>query len=265
MSDSNQLSLALRLAKLAGKLIGDHRKSLEIHFKDDIELVTQADVAADRLICQGILNEYPDHKILSEELNPAQMTDVEHLWIIDPIDGTVNFAHQHYQVGVSIAYYFQGRAQVGVVHCPFINETFYAELGKGAWLNEQEIKCSDQNELKRALIATGFPYERDEIKMKQLIARVSTVLNSCADIRRLGSAALDICWVACGRMDAYYESVKPWDFAAAQLIAREAGATFGHIHELPADANKELWGDDLLISTPACYQPLQKLLAEASH
>lgn len=259
---SQELSLALKLAKQAGELISEQRKSLQISFKGDVELVTQADVAADKLITNGIVSTYPDHAILSEELNPNLTDELpDHLWIIDPIDGTVNFAHQHYQVAISIAYYYKGCAQVGVVHNPFTEETFHAEAGQGAWLNDQPIQCSDQSDLQRALVATGFPYVCND--MDKLIARIRSVLENCADLRRLGAAALDICWVACGRMDAYYENVQPWDMAAAQLIAREAGATFGHIYELPLNANRELVSKDVLISTPACFEGIKSLLQQA--
>ena len=109
--------------------------------------------------------------------------------------------------------------------------------------------------------ATGFPYEIDNLAL--LMRRLEHVLAHCADIRRLGSAALDICWVACGRLDGYYESVKPWDFAAAQLIAREAGACFGHIQALNEEMNPQLCGDNILISAPSLFKPLQALLADA--
>ncbi|MCA6128498.1 MULTISPECIES: inositol monophosphatase family protein [Thalassolituus] len=261
MHITNVLTLALRLATDAGNLISQQRPRLSVEFKGGTELVTQADVAADELICRGIRQVYPDHQILSEELNPDGGTDAEHLWIIDPIDGTVNYAHHHPQVAISIAYYHKGKAKVAVVHNPFMQETFHAIAGKGARLNDHPIRCSTKSELGRALVATGFPYVKDDLP--RLMGRLNSVLTRCADVRRLGSAALDICWLACGRMDAYYETVKPWDFAAAQLIARESGATVGHIYPLPADANPEIYSENLLMSAPALFLPLQKLLQAA--
>ncbi|MAE34012.1 MAG: inositol monophosphatase [Oceanospirillaceae bacterium] len=264
MHETNILTLALRLAKEAGDLIASQRKSLSLSYKNGSELVTQADVAADELITAAIRRNYPDHQILSEELNPDELAKAgqqEHLWIVDPIDGTVNFAHNHPQVAVSIAYYHNGKARVGVVHNPFLNETFHAQAGKGARLNDVPIHCSDKTDLGRSIIATGFPYEIDNLAL--LMRRLEHVLAHCADIRRLGSAALDICWVACGRLDGYYESVKPWDFAAAQLIAREAGACFGHIQALNEEMNPQLCGDNILISAPSLFKPLQALLADA--
>ena len=264
MHETNILTLALRLAKEAGDLIASQRKSLSLSYKNGSELVTQADVAADELITAAIRRNYPDHQILSEELNPDELAKAgqqEHLWIVDPIDGTVNFAHNHPQVAVSIAYYHNGKARVGVVHNPLLNETFHAQAGKGARLNDVPIHCSDKTDLGRSIIATGFPYEIDNLAL--LMRRLEHVLAHCADIRRLGSAALDICWVACGRLDGYYESVKPWDFAAAQLIAREAGACFGHIQALNEEMNPQLCGDNILISAPSLFKPLQALLADA--
>ncbi|MGB1090551.1 MAG: inositol monophosphatase family protein [Oceanobacter sp.] len=254
--------LALQLANQAGEEISVQRQSLTIQFKHaDTELVTQADVAADTLICEGIKKAFPDHDLLSEELGPNNPKDCEHLWVIDPIDGTVNYAHGHPQSAVSIAYYHKGEAKVGIVHNPFAKETFAAQKGAGATLNSQPIKCSDKTELKRALVATGFPYSKETIDL--LMARLRTIMTNCADVRRLGSAALDICWVACGRMDAYYENVKPWDMAAAHLIASEAGCSFGHIHPVPEGEVVELFSDNVLISTPALFSDLQSLLAQA--
>lgn len=261
MHETNVLTLALRLSKKAGDLIVKQRSSLFVSFKDGVELVTQADVAADKLITTGIRKNYPDHVILSEELNPDQLTDTEHLWIIDPIDGTVNFAHKHPQVAISIAYYHKGKARVAVVHNPFLDETFHAQAGRGARLNDLPIRCADKTELSRALIATGFPYVRNDLP--RLMCRLEAVLENCADIRRIGSAALDICWVACGRLDGYYESVKPWDFAAAQLIAREAGAKFGHINNLPDGINPELCGENIIVASPALFDPLRQILQKA--
>lgn len=256
------LDLALQLAREAGDTISQMRSKLEINFKyDGSELVTQADVAADRLVSNGILNAFPDHNLLSEELGPENPTDCDHLWVIDPIDGTVNYAHQHYQAAVSIAYYYQGKARAAVVHNPFLNETFSALAGQGAWLNEQPIQVSGKTELNRALVATGFPYSKDTVN--HLMARLHTTITHCGDARRLGSAALDMCWVACGRMDIYYENVKPWDMAAAQLIAREAGARFGHIHPLTDNDNPELTSDNVLLATPALFDAMQALLRQA--
>ncbi|WP_369855414.1 inositol monophosphatase [Candidatus Thalassolituus haligoni] len=262
MNYQPMLDLALSLARQAGDAITQMRNDLQINFKyDGAELVTQADVAADQLISSGILAAFPDHQLLSEELGPENSTQCEHLWIIDPIDGTVNYAHGQHQVAVSIAYYHKGEAKAAVVHSPFQDETFYALEGHGAYMNDQPIHCSAKTELNRALIATGFPYQKDDLDY--LIGRLEQVLKHCADLRRVGAAALDMCWVACGRLDGYYENVKIWDCAAAQLIAREAGARLGHIHPLANNDNPQLISRNIMIVTPALFEPLQALLQQS--
>lgn len=257
---------AMDMALRAGDVIKQERRhgQIEHQYKSLQELVTSADLKVDELICKQIRKMYPDHRILSEESNPqAQLTDLQTpLWIIDPIDGTVNFAHNHHQVAVSIAYVEAGQVQVGVVHCPFQEETFQAIRGQQATMNHRPIQVSGLQTLRPALIGTGFPY--DKSNLKPLIHRVSAILENCQDIRRIGSAAIDICWVAMGRLDGFYESLSPWDFAAAQLIAESAGATCGHFSSLPEGENAELWGTDILISTPALFEPLKSLLAAAN-
>ena len=260
------LEFACELARDAGRLIIDEQKAgLNREYKHGMELVTQADLKADHLICERIRREFPDHLILSEESSP-ELANVhllpEPVWIIDPIDGTVNFAHGHSQSAVSIAWAVGGHIELGVVCNPFTDEMFCACRGEGSQLNGEAIQVSEERELRRALIATGFPY--DKSALKPLIRRVDAVLHNCADIRRLGSAALDICWLACGRLDGFYESLSLWDFAAAGLIAREAGARYGHFSKLPPGAHPEFHNKDIVIANPALFEPLRKLLHDAS-
>ena len=261
------LDFACELAREAGRLIVEeqHQAGSGREFKQGRELVTQADLKADCLICERIGREFPEHLVLSEESSP-DLANVhlqpQPVWIIDPIDGTVNFAHGHRQSAVSIAWAKDGHIELGVVYNPFTDEMFSALRGHGANLNGKTIGVSNEHELSRALIATGFPYQKTGLK--PLIRRLDAVLHNCADIRRLGSAALDICWLACGRLDGYYETLSLWDFAAAGLIAREAGATYGHFSELPKDAHPEFHNEDILITTPALFEPLRILLRKAN-
>lgn len=258
------LKFTTDLAEQAGELIVEMRSGnkLDMDFKRGVELVTNADVAADKLITDAIRQRFPDHEIMAEESAP-DLEKLKHLdkplWIIDPIDGTVNYAHHHNQVAVSIAYAVRGQVQVGVVYSPFQAEMFTAVRGQGSWLNDQPLQCSEISALNKAIIATGFPYEKAE-QLPLLIQRLHNVLKECADVRRLGSAALDICWVAMGRLDGYYETVSPWDFAAAQLVAREAGAVCGHFIEPPEGIAQELFGENLLISNPHLYKGLKAIL-----
>lgn len=258
---------AAQLARQAGELIRRERElnTLQHRYKDWQELVTSADLKADELITSAIRTHYPTHRILSEESMPelSQAASLDSpLWIIDPIDGTVNYAYGHDTVAISIAWANQGQVQTGVVHCPFRNETFQAIRGEGAELNHAPIRPSGCETLARALVATGFPYRKDQLQ--PLIRRLDRVLHECRDIRRIGSAAVDICWVAMGRLDAYYETVSPWDFAAARLIALEAGASAGHFSQVPEGYPEDLWGEDILVTSPALYAPLRALLVEAS-
>ncbi len=258
---------AEQLARKAGELIQHERDNnrLKTDYKAQSELVTHADVMADEMITAAIRQHYPEHRILSEEVTPdlsqAEELDTP-LWIIDPIDGTVNYAYGHPQVAVSIAYAEKGRVQAGVVHAPFSGETFRAVRGQGATLNGDAIKHSGATVPRQALFATGFPYTKDTLA--PILARLSAMIHQCRDLRRIGSAALDICWVACGRLDIYYENVSPWDFAAARLIALEAGATAGHFSEVPEGYPEDLWGTDILISAPDLWQPVRQILREAS-
>lgn len=262
MNLTARLSFTKDLAIQAGQLIRKRRESgsLNSDFKDGIELVTDADLAAEKLIKKALKASFAEDAILAEETSQSLPEDqlLGPLWVVDPIDGTVNYAHGHSMVAVSIAWYQEGEAQVGVVYNPFLNECFSAIRDQGAWLNDSPIRVSEKAELSRALVATGFPYRQEG--REDLIQQLGRVLDGCADIRRLGSAALDICWVACGRMDAYYESVSPWDSAAAQLIAREAGARLGRYRTTDNPMPGELDGKNWLIATPGIYSALLERL-----
>jgi myo-inositol-1(or 4)-monophosphatase len=265
MTDVLQFTLAV--ARAAGDLIVHERAraALTLELKNGNELVTNADLAADSLICERISQQFPEHHILSEESSPdiGNIQDLSTpVWIIDPIDGTVNFAHGHSHSAVSIAYVENGQIEVGVVFNPFSDEMFSARRGGGAFLNDEPITVARETELSRAIVATGFPYEKSNIE--PIIKRVHAVLANCADIRRLGSAALDICFLATGRMDAYYESLSLWDFAAAQLIAREAGAETGHFSAVPAGIDPQFYEQDILMANPVLFPKLLAVL-QAAH
>ncbi len=257
------IEFAEDLARRAGALIAAERsaQALDLSYKDGAELLTSADLKADRLICEAIKTTYPEHHILSEESSPELLAPAvlrAPLWVVDPIDGTVNYAYEHHQVAVSIAYAEGGQVRAGVVCCPFLDETFSARRGCGAWLNGQPIRVGACTELGRALIGTGFPY--DAAARVALVERLALVLEHCRDIRRVGSVAADLCWVAMGRLDGFYETLKPWDFAAAALIAREAGAHIGHLAAVPDAVPEELCGNDLVVAAPGIYEELIALL-----
>lgn len=257
------------LALAAGELIRSERDTaggLTTAFKGGTELVTNADLKADQFICNAIRERFPEHRILAEESAPDMQSLSgfdEPLWIIDPIDGTVNYAHHHYQSAVSIAFADKGQIECGVVFNPFVDELFRAERGQGAWLNDQRIRVAEKTTLKRALVATGFPYIKSKAILTPIIKRLALVLEECGDMRRLGAASLDICWVAMGRLDGYYESLSIWDFAAAQLIAKEAGAQYGHFKPVPAGVSEVFHNEHILVANPTLYPQLHDLLNRA--
>jgi myo-inositol-1(or 4)-monophosphatase len=261
------LQLALATAREAGALIKEMRNAgdLQRDYKGQQELVTNADIAADQLIIERIKSRYPDHEFLTEETlgNKADKHDLQNpIWIIDPIDGTVNYAHGQQMVAVSIAFGFQGEVQIGVVYNPFLDELFCAQYGRGATLNGTNITPSDETNLRKAVFATGFPYDKSGVP--PILKRIESIIMHTQDMRRLGSAALDICWVACGRLDIYFESLSLWDFAAARLIALEAGATCGHFSDVPDNVPPCIHNKDLLITTPALFDGCREILVSAS-
>lgn len=257
-----RLALAVRIAEEAGDMIRRAREQQDFsqHLKAGVELVTDVDVAVDTLISQRLAEHFPDEEKLSEELSPerALHSPVEQLWVVDPIDGTVNFAQGLRHVAVSIGWMEEGVGKVGVVHAPFLGDTFSAAQGLGAFCNQKAIKPSDAQTLEDTLVATGFPY--DKSARKQLIPRLEAVLAHCQDVRRNGAAALDLCDVACGRLDAYYETVSPWDFVAGWVIAREAGARVGHLTAVPEGVPADLYPEQLLVTTPKVYDAMASLL-----
>lgn len=259
------LNTALEAAQKAGEKIKEIRatRDLSVRFKSARDLVTVADIESEKIIIETIKSRFPDHGFLAEESSP-HLTDEKllrgPLWIIDPVDGTTNFAHGHHHVGISIAFADKGTLLCGVVHAPFVNETFSAIKGGGAFLNGAAIKASNAEELGTALIATGFPPQRDDLAL--IMRRLHDVLKNCRDVRRIGAASLDISWVACGRLDGFYETISTWDIAAGTLIAREAGAKVGHLHSLPKDLRlpEEFYANELLVTAPNLFSPLLELL-----
>lgn len=258
----NILEFAKRTALEAGALITGIRSSGPLSYskKSDNSLVTEADLRSNRHIQAAIARNYPDHNILSEEdsasINHRDFQGAN--WIIDPLDGTTNFAHGDDQFAVSIAMAVDGRVELGVVHAPELAMTFSAVRGGGAYLNDIDISSSPCGTLEDALIGTGFPPVRSNLK--SLMGRIQSVLKSCRDLRRIGAPTLDICRVADGRLDGFFEDLQPWDFAAAALIAREAGALTGHIaDELPHGTAADLYGQGLVVAAPGIFHELRAL------
>ena len=262
------MQTALEAAYAAGEEILRSRAhtDLGIVFKGETNLVTEFDLRAERIICAIIRKRFPSHRILSEEdVKEASSKEqyVEPLWVVDPIDGTTNFAHRHHMVAVSIAFLNNGITEVGVVHAPFLNETFTAIRGRGACMNDARIRVSTTTDPRNALLATGFPYDRDDIEV--LLNRLREVLLHCREIRRLGSGALDICWVAMGRLDGYYETIQPWDMAAGSLVLKEAGGAVDYLGKIPADLDipLDLYSVGYVCANPGLLPKIVQILRKA--
>jgi len=207
----------------AGLILKRHIKlPKKVLLKSPIDIVTETDKKAERTIIEIIGRAFPKHSILAEE-SGVQQGEESSKWIIDPLDGTTNFTHSFPEACVSIAYEYRGAIKLAGVFNPFHDELFWAEKGKGAYLNDKRIHVSKTKRLTESLVATGFPYDRRRFA-RYYINMMETVMQTCRGIRRLGSAALDLCYLACGRYDAYWEfKLNPWDQAAGILIVREAG------------------------------------------
>lgn len=223
------LERAIYIAKDAGKLVLTYFGNVkQVTFKGTIDLVTEADKASEKLIVKKITDYYPDHGILGEEETNRAGTG-EYRWIVDPIDGTTNFAHAHPFFAVSIGIEYENEIIIGVVYAPYFNELYYAVKDGGAYYiantgkEPVKLNVSSNKQLKDCVLATGFAYTRNETEYNN-IANFKTLLMQCRGIRRSGSAALDLAYVAHGRLDGYWEyNLKAYDVAAGSLLVKEAG------------------------------------------
>jgi myo-inositol-1(or 4)-monophosphatase len=223
------LDTAIRAAKAAGKVLRKFfATEIRIDYKGEVNLVTEADRAAEAVIVRTIRKRFPGHRFLAEEggehATPESIGS-DHKWIVDPLDGTTNFAHSFPMFCVSIGLETRGEIVLGIVYDPLREELFLAEKGKGATLNGRRIHVSKTEKLTAGLIVTGFAYDVRQDLMNNLDHFANFSLR-VQGVRRTGSAALDLCYVACGRFDGFWEmKLSPWDTAAGFLIAAEAGAT----------------------------------------
>jgi myo-inositol-1(or 4)-monophosphatase len=252
---NTELAFVVEVAEQAGAAMIELSGRVGAEYKDDVEPVTEADRYSDELIRAAIAARFPGHRVLSEEGD--LITDLAGpVWVVDPVDGTANYARGHPYVSVSIAYVVDGVVQIGVVHAPFLRETYTAVRGGGAHLNGTVIRPSTTRDLRRAVVSTGFPHRKTDLE--PLLERVRRLLAHCQDLRRAASPALDICYVAAGRLDAHTETLRPWDVAAAGLIAVEAGAVRSHLE--PARLPADLAGDGFLVAAPTIHDALVNLL-----
>ena len=252
------LNFAIQIARDAGHLLVQKLGSAKITNKGDINLVTEADIAAENLIIERIRSRYPQHGILAEESGEAELVSDKRSdwkWIIDPLDGTTNYAHGYPCFCVSIALENAGQLEVGVVYDPMRDEMFAAERGQGATLNDRKIRVSSVDELGRAMVCTGFPYN---VRERPDFARdfANFTMNAQA-VRRDGSAALDLAYVACGRFDGFWEDgLSPWDIAAGALLIFEAGGRVTNFKDEPLD----IYNEQFLATNGVIHEPMMRLL-----
>jgi myo-inositol-1(or 4)-monophosphatase len=216
--------VALAATHVSGEILRSrYGKISSIAKKGRIDLVTEADTQSEKAIISTIRSCFPSHSILAEE-SGRTVDDTRFQWIIDPLDGTTNFAHELPLFTSSIAFAEDGEVKVGIVHNPVSGELFTAAYDEGTFLNGKKVSVTTQHSLSECLLVTGFPYNFKDI-VDEVLPRFARCLSEAQGVRRLGSAALDLCYVACGRFDGFWEqNLNPWDTAAGVLICREAGA-----------------------------------------
>ncbi|MBK8207972.1 MAG: inositol monophosphatase [Planctomycetes bacterium] len=220
------------------------------------DLLTIADSESEQVIIRTIRQRFPDHAILAEE-SGAHLADSDSWWIIDPVDGTTNFARSFPFFAASVAYWHKGQAALALVEAPYLRERFVAERGAGAFLNGKRLRVSDTPDIKHSILATGFSYVRNEVERNN-IDNFSRLVLKCHDIRRPGAASLDLAYVAAGRFDGYWEPyLKPWDIAAGCLLVTEAGGTVTDF----AGGQDWLFGENAVASNGRVHA---ELLAELS-
>jgi myo-inositol-1(or 4)-monophosphatase len=258
------LNIAVKAARAAGSIINRAALDVErltISTKGVNDFVTEVDQAAEKVIIDTLLTAYPGHAILAEESGRAHgAKHSDYLWIIDPLDGTTNFIHGFPVYAVSIALAFRGKIEQAVVYDPARNDLFFASKGRGAFLNDRRLRVSKRIRLADSLIGTGFPFRKGD-NFQRYIEMFEQVMQHCAGVRRPGAAALDLCYVAAGWYDGFFETgLHPWDVAAGSLMITEAGGLIGNF---TGDADF-LYQREAVAGTPKVYGQLVQLLTPFS-
>ena len=255
------LNIAIKAARAAGAII--NRASLDldrlqVSTNAPNDFVTEVDHAAEAAIIDTLLGAYPGHGILAEESGSVRgARDSEYVWIIDPLDGTTNFIHGLPTYAVSIGLSFRNLIQQAVVYDPARNDLFYATRGRGAYLNDRRLRVSKRTRIADALIGTGFPFRKGD-DLGQYLKILEAVMKSCAGVRRPGAAALDLCYVAAGWYDGFFETgLSPWDVAAGSLMITEAGGLVGNF---TGEADF-LHRREVVAGSPKIYGQLVQMLA----
>jgi len=258
------LNVAVKAARAAGSLI--NRASLDldllkVNTKSPNDFVTEVDQKAEEVIIETLLGAYPGHGILAEESGRTHgAPHSEYVWIIDPLDGTTNFIHGFPYYAVSIALAYRDQIQQAVVYDPTRNDLFYASKGRGAFLNDKRIRVSKRTRMSDALIGTGFPFRKGD-NFKRYMKMFEDVMVSCAGVRRPGAAALDLCNVAAGNYDGFFEpGLNPWDIAAGSLIVTEAGGLIGNF----TGESDYMYQREVMAGNPKIYAQMVGLLKKYS-
>jgi myo-inositol-1(or 4)-monophosphatase len=255
------LNIAVKAARTAGSIINRAALDLEVlkvGSKGPNDYVSEVDRAAEQAIIGTLLEAYPGHGILAEESGREHgAKNSEYVWIIDPLDGTTNFLHGFPVYAVSIALAHRGQVQQAVVYDPTRNDLFFASKGRGAFLNDRRLRVSKRTRLADALIGTGFPFRKGD-NFKRYVKMFEEVMQSCAGLRRPGAAALDLCYVAAGYYDGFFETgLQPWDAAAGSLIITEAGGLIGNF----TGESDYLYQREVVAGNPKVYGQLVQILA----
>jgi myo-inositol-1(or 4)-monophosphatase len=254
------VNIAVRAARAAGDIIVrnmDRLDRIKIVTKQNNDFVSKVDLMAEEAIITAIKQAYPDHGIIAEE-SGTQSENSDFQWIIDPLDGTTNYLHGFPQFAVSIALQHKGRLEVGVIYDPLSQELFTASRGNGALLNEKKIRVTGHSGLENALIGTGFPYY-DQSYLDTYIETMKALMQKTAGLRRPGSAALDLAWLAAGRIDGFWEfNLKAWDIAPGALIVREAGGIVSDFE----NKDNYLKTGDIIAAAPKVFPEMIKIVQE---
>ena len=254
------LNIAMRAARSAGSIINRAALDLDVlkvATKGINDFVTEVDQAAEAAIISTLLEAYPGHAILAEESGRQHGSKhSDYLWIIDPLDGTTNFIHGFPVYAVSIALAFRGKVEQAVVYDPSRNDLFYASKGKGAYLNDRRLRVSKRTRMSDALIGTGFPFRKGD-NFKRYLKMFEEVMQQCAGLRRPGAAALDLCYVAAGWYDGFFETgLSPWDVAAGSLMITEAGGLVGNF----TGESDFMYQREVVAANPRIYGQLVQML-----
>ncbi|HVN78088.1 MAG TPA: inositol monophosphatase family protein [Terriglobia bacterium] len=252
------LRVAVEAAKLGGEVLRQYYgKEKKIEYKGEIDVVTEADKQSEKLVVALLSSRFPHHSILAEEGGCMEKSS-DYKWVVDPLDGTSNYAHDYPFFSVSIALEKQGEVIAGAVYHPILEELFIAEKGGGAYLNDRRVQVSKVTTLKKALLSTGFPYDIQK-DPEEALGLFGNFIHASLGIRRDGSAALDLCYLAMGRFDGFWElRLNPWDTAAGILIVTEAG---GRVSNFDGQAFS-IYEDNILASNGLLHEGMMEVIKQ---